>query len=382
MKGVNLKQEKTIVERSNTLDALKGTLIILVVLGHTYNRFTTNFVYLFHVGLFFVLSGYCFSQKYSDSVGSLRELFKKRIQSLWIPYVAYNFIFLLLQNIWLKVGFLTSDESYFAFRPLLNDGFCLPITIAGAGKAIIKSFFFMNSRPFAGGLWFLGGLFYVVFLYAGIQFIMRKLKIEKLHIVLSIIFLIVGWIIVHLNLIEKIPILKYCAIILISEILFCIGTYIKEYVKIPEFPPPVYYAGAVLFFVILCVLSMFGSISIARAHITNPLFYITSILSGGGQLLCTIKIFQLMNAKAVSNFFAYVGRKTIPILALHPLCYKIITVVQWKIYGGDKIMLSMYPVWKNTVLWTIAYCFVSVLLPLIISSLLSKNRVFKFLFKC
>lgn len=269
-------------ERNITVDVMKGILIILVVLGHTYNKFCNNFIYLFHVGLFFVLSGYCFSQKYTDSIMGLWNLFKKRIKSLWIPYVVYNFIFLLLQNIWLKIGFLTSNEAYFSYEPYLIDGYCLPITITGAIKAFVKSLFFMNSRPFAGGLWFLGGLFYVTFLYAILQFILRKLKIEKLHIVFSVIFLIVGWLIVKLGYVQKMPLLKQAAIILISEILFSIGVYIKEYITIPEFKIPTYYAGGISFFIILCVLSIFGTISIASVNIKNPLYYLTSILSGGG----------------------------------------------------------------------------------------------------
>ena len=169
------KDEKINVRNTN-IDSMKGILIILVVLGHTYNKFCYGFISLFHVGLFFVLSGYCFNQKYSESILTLWDLFKKRIKSLWVPYVAYNFIFLLLMNILIKIGFLTSSDTYFFYEPYLNDGYCSPITIYGAIKAFIKSLFFINSRPFAGGLLFLGGLFYVTFLYAILQFILKKLK--------------------------------------------------------------------------------------------------------------------------------------------------------------------------------------------------------------
>lgn len=272
-------------DRNLAVDCMKGILIILVVLGHTYNEFCNNFIYLFHVGLFFTLSGYCFNQKYTESFVSLWILFKKRIKSLWIPYVVYNFIFLLLQNFWLQVGFLTSDKTYFSYNPFLNDGFCLPIDLGGAVKAFIKSLFFMNSRPFAGGLWFLGGLFYVTFLYAIIQFLMRKLKVEKLHIVFSVVFLVVGWLIVKLGFVQKISILKQIAIILISEVLFCIGTYIREYVVITQFKYQFYYVGFVAFSLILCILASFGGVSIASVSIKNPLFYITGIVIGGG-ILC------------------------------------------------------------------------------------------------
>lgn len=271
--------------RNITIDSMKGLLIILVVLGHTYNKITTNFIYLFHVGLFFVLSGYCFNPKYTESIASLWELFKKRIKGLWIPYVVYNFIFLVLQNIWLKIGFLTSDEAYFSYEPYLKDGYCLPISIIGAIKAFIKSLFFMNSRPFAGGLWFLGGLFYATILYALLQFILRKIKIEKFHIIFSIIFLIAGWLIVKFGYVQKIPLLKQIAVILISEVLFSIGTYTREYITLPVLKTPAYCAGFILSFIVLYILSLFGSISIAGVNIKNPLYYLTGILIGG-VLIC------------------------------------------------------------------------------------------------
>ena len=381
MEDINIiKPEKN--QRNQIIDAMKGILIILVVLGHTYNNFTYNFIYLFHVGLFFVLSGYCFSQKYTDSFSSLWELFMKRIKSLWIPYVFYNFVFLLLQNIWLKVGFLTSDETYFSYEPFLKDGYCLPITIIDAVKAIIKSFFFMNSRPFAGGLWFLGGLFYVTFMYVSIQFIMRKLKIEKFHIVISILFLLTGWLIEKVGLIEKLLILKQVAIILISEVLFCIGTYVRQYIHLQNFKALTYCAGFFLFLVIIFILSAFGSVSVASVHIVNPLFYLTAIMSGGGLLICLLRLLNSINANSIISFFSFIGNKTIPILALHPICFKLITVIQWKVYGGDKIVLSMYPVWKNSIPWAMAYLVIGVTIPLLLVFPFSKTKFGKSVLKC
>ena len=66
MKDKNI--ENTEIEQRNlTIDIMKGICIVLVVLGHTYNTYTTNFIYLFHVGVFFILSGYCFNQNYTNT---------------------------------------------------------------------------------------------------------------------------------------------------------------------------------------------------------------------------------------------------------------------------------------------------------------------------
>lgn len=45
------------MERNKTYDVLKGLLIILMVMGHT-QFFGHDFVFLFHMGCFFIISGY------------------------------------------------------------------------------------------------------------------------------------------------------------------------------------------------------------------------------------------------------------------------------------------------------------------------------------
>lgn len=44
--------------RDTRIDALKGILIVLVVLGHSGNDVIHNVVFLFHMPCFFMISGY------------------------------------------------------------------------------------------------------------------------------------------------------------------------------------------------------------------------------------------------------------------------------------------------------------------------------------
>ena len=161
-----LTEKNLVNERDDTLDIMKGLCILFVVIGHTYTPVISNFVYLFHVAVFFMISGYCFNNKYLDSWKGGFNLLKKRLVSLWIPYVAWNLLFLLLQNFFLKIGLITNDKHYFDLNPLTNYGFVNFLPIRAFPKTILKSFFFMNCRPFVGGLWFLGGLFFVTFTYS------------------------------------------------------------------------------------------------------------------------------------------------------------------------------------------------------------------------
>lgn len=44
--------------RNDKVDILRGLLIILVVMGHFNNGIVHDIIFLFHMPLFFVLSGY------------------------------------------------------------------------------------------------------------------------------------------------------------------------------------------------------------------------------------------------------------------------------------------------------------------------------------
>jgi len=77
------------MNRNTTIDIAKGIGIFLVLWGHTQCAIKP-YIYVFHMPLFFLLSGYVFNNK--DSV---IETFKKKIRSLGVPFL----FFLVFQRI-------------------------------------------------------------------------------------------------------------------------------------------------------------------------------------------------------------------------------------------------------------------------------------------
>lgn len=83
------------------LDALKGILIILVILGHVIQGAVQDyqhndlfrFIYSFHMPLFFLISGYLTYKGYFD-----RKLVYKRFLQCIIPFLTWAFILPLLEN--------------------------------------------------------------------------------------------------------------------------------------------------------------------------------------------------------------------------------------------------------------------------------------------
>ena len=71
-------------QRMNEIDVARGIAMLLVMWGHfVTNDLLVKPVYIFHVPLFFIISGYLFDgQKYT-----VRIFLKKKIRTMIIPYL-------------------------------------------------------------------------------------------------------------------------------------------------------------------------------------------------------------------------------------------------------------------------------------------------------
>lgn len=85
----------------------KGIAIILMVMGHAEPPdLISNFIYIFHMPLFFITAGYFFSRKYLDDPWSFCV---KRFKGLYIPFLKWSIFFLVLHNLWFEIGLLNED---------------------------------------------------------------------------------------------------------------------------------------------------------------------------------------------------------------------------------------------------------------------------------
>lgn len=86
-----------IVTRDKKIDALRGILIILVVLGHSTHSLFHDFIFLFHMPLFFILSGFLISKNGIAKKG----YYVKKVKQIMMPYFVYGIadIFLVRHSI-------------------------------------------------------------------------------------------------------------------------------------------------------------------------------------------------------------------------------------------------------------------------------------------
>lgn len=98
------KDNVSIVERYKVIDVIKGYGICLMVCGHSGAPFT-NWIYLFHMALFFIASGYLWNECNAETGKSVVQYMKRKVKSLWLPFILINVFLLSHRTFFLKSEF-------------------------------------------------------------------------------------------------------------------------------------------------------------------------------------------------------------------------------------------------------------------------------------
>ena len=94
--------------KNNFISIAKAIGIILMVAGHSGSPDIINrFLYLFHMPLFFVCSGYFF--KDIRDTNALTKYYKRKTQGLYFPYLKWSLFFLLFHNIFVLLNIIPSN---------------------------------------------------------------------------------------------------------------------------------------------------------------------------------------------------------------------------------------------------------------------------------
>lgn len=318
------------MNRNKKLDFIKGLLMILVVIGHYDNGKIHDFIYLFHMPAFFIISGYLLN----DSKLKSKKYLNQKIFDLILPY----FMYLTLDFFFAKRNFTIKELIKSIWGGRLNNGtywyitcYCFALVIFSYAinrlkKIEVQIFIlflfliafvesvFINEIPFLmkpGIPWNLDVSFIAVF-YIAIGYYGKKIindffenKEIKNNIILSFC-LISGFVFVYLNIVNP-------------KIEFYFDMKAVRYSN--------------LFLDAFVPLIFFGVLIFASNIISKYLLHIFIAV-------------------------AKIGRKTIPIMFLHvPLNY----CFEYK---------------KNI----IAYCVIGLVIPIIFNDLFSKYKIMRKLF--
>lgn len=382
-------------ERNVRLDILRGIAIILMVMGHSFFS-GMHFVYLFHMALFFMMGGYFFDGKNSDSIRNVGRFILKRIKGLWLPFVIWNTIFLLFNNVFVRIGVYSDNpmflEKFSGSYASLHHELDMMQTL----KQCVKGLFFQSGTELGGAFWFFRIYLMISVSYVIIDFILKKIPITKnisewIQLGVSTIFLILGYV-CYLRGITTLGLdrmLSYYGLFFLGKHIVLVEKYLKTNIrKISVFAVAV---G------ILIICNATGTVALDSNKYVNPIFLIVASVSGWLMIyiasdyiyMCktkhvqkTDKIqktkhIQTVKVTVFARVLSYIGQNTLSVFVLHLLCFKLVNYLIVAVYRMPDYMTAAYPVVVKDGLWWILYTIVGVGIPVGITYSWQKLKMYK-----
>ena len=180
------------MKRDTTISIAKGIAIILMVIAHAEAPgWLCQFIFEFHMPLFFITAGYFFSLKYLNDEATF---VKKRIKGLYWPFWKWAVFFLIIHNWMFDLGIL--NEVYgnetggvthpYTWHQIQQNLWNITTAMGGYDQFL------------CGAFWFFRGLFVASILYLIIYKVVLKVLPQKAapaapYIICLIMLLLCGW---------------------------------------------------------------------------------------------------------------------------------------------------------------------------------------------
>lgn len=303
---------KRVNNRLAYIDALKGLGIIFVIIGHLdAPYFLKSWIYLFHMPLFFVLSGFFFS----GEKNTLRNFIVKKAKQLLYPYFTFGLIYIIF------------DQSVIFFK----NGFNYKYLVKQFLALFYGNYIWENNYQYIGVLWFLVTLFSVSVIYKLITLISPKCFVS---FCISLVVMIIGFLVCNIITSFGIRLPFGLDIALIASGFYGFGVVIKRIVRIIEN----YKLHWIIAFIVISIIigSILGLINnyyiqqVSSNGVTTdilylrfglpPLYVLAAVLITSGLLF----LFKILETK--HNFFVLnrIGQSSLLIMILH---IKLITII-------------------------------------------------------
>lgn len=339
---------------------VKGLGILSIVIGHSCEALVP-FVYLYHLAIFFFVSGYLYNEeKYGDE--PYLHLSSK-MKNNWKKYVGFSILFTLLHNVFLKFGIITNSNYY---------NFDTTIT------SILNTLLFFGTETMGGALWFVPVLILSSTLFGIMVFFSRKLSFsnksdkdrEKIKSTFVGIFTIISAIIgIYLN-VKNINLMLHLQTIFLVIPFFSIGYFLKKDVRDLNSILKIYvFIPAVVF---LYYVAYKSNIYINLASNVLGNFYFFYIISFVGIYFCLYLSKIILNVRFLKDYFGLLGKYSFEIMAMHFLIFKIIDCVYGNLLGFNESTYGAFPyAFKN--LWFL-YVILGVTVPVVLFLIIDRAR--------
>lgn len=297
------------MKRDVTFDIMKGLGILLVIIGHTNDipYIVNNFIFSFHMPLFFLLSGYFYSPQKNNI------LIKKMQKRLLVPYIFTGFIIILLNII-----IATNSKNY--------DLIWRSIIAVFYGTGSKHTSLYWGDMPYIGPIWFLLALFWAKLVW---NFIIRTNANLKINLTIALIVSFFS------TLIDRYYInLPFGFLPGMSAIIFiAIGHEIKNY------EPP--------FWMIVILLGCWGvCIFHSQLYMVRCWYghYFLDIFGAIGGTLFVFYLSRLLNKKFIASTLSWFGINSMAILCFHTIDLQSGFIDAFPWYVTIPLRISLYSI--------------------------------------
>lgn len=126
-------------------------------------------------------------------------------------------------------------------------------------------------------------------------------------------------------------------------------------------------------FALIIILENFGSIALDSNSYVNPVFFIVASLIGWE--FCFTLATLIKKVGVLTKIIAYWGRNTMPIIVLHFLSFKIVSLIGILIQGKPLFTMAAFPVLYTDGLWWIPYTVAGMTIPLLLNWVYLKVKI-------
>lgn len=317
-------------KRIEWLDIAKGIGIFLVVYAHArapYNRY----IYNFHMPFFFLISGMLYK-----SGGDLKKYIVRKIQTLYIPFVFWNLLFIIGKSI-IRHQKISFDNVLKVVLTLEKDG------------------------EFLGATWFLGSLFFVAVVYKILDYYIYETNLKK--------FFLLGFFMVWATIGFEITLPYMLSRTLICGFFYALGSFGKElFINIKldrtNFVYAVVSGGTFL------IIGHYNNANMGANEYKYRLLFVIGAVFASFLMLYISKNIEKICSKNIllipKDLICLLGKNSVDIVIWQFVAFRIVIMVQLWLQGisFEKIW-DYYPVYSEKNGWWIIYTVVGCIVPII-----------------
>lgn len=347
-------------KRISWISIAKGLGIILLAVGHSGAPIAlTRLVYVFRMPFFFIISGYCLSDKYFNDMPGL---INRRYNSLLKPYFKYYLILFFLRPLLFGAHIYSSLSGIHELE-----------TVKDIFVHIIRVLFFVPAEPLLGAMWFLPELF-----GANILSVMLLSRIKQYshktasRYILSLGVPLILTIIVYYLCDRFLPIdgiliyrgLPFATMFVIS------GYWLKDlYNKL---------AGNAFYLMLILGAGVFYSGHMCTISIYKVVPFYLSAMAGTMLVFKFSQFLEKFESRRFVCWLKYIGDNSIQIMIWHFLAFKAVSFAIVLAKGLPIEYVGYHPIIKGQGDWLwILYTIAGVVLPIVVYSVVQSFKTSK-----